>query len=423
MIEEALVYFREDDAFKHLFSLFKKKYESLGRIGGSVSLQSFTSRELEEIARFYGITTDQLEIKGKLTLLSFEKQLKQTRFSDLTLQGLLEAYYNENLLSNKEKALQRRQLHNNLLYQLANQYPVLEEWFTYLLERHSDSHWIYRLMDEGEYAFQEMVAVIAKAITNLPAPYERLPLFSQRITHHPHTFDLDTNVGKLLIHVLAVHKAKDVVIPTDSESINELLLSYKIMRDDITNYVTCVNLLAETDQGIHPLWQSASATNSVLNMPLRELLQVNKMYPASGKQVFIVENSGVYSSLLDVVPATPLICTHGQFKLASLVLVDLLVASDVTLYYAGDLDPEGLRMAERLVNRHRNAIKLWRMDLSAYKQSITEGEELSNVRLQKLNPITLPELVQVKMEIEKQKLAGYQEALIDEMIVDLERYK
>lgn len=48
-----------------------------------------------------------------------------------------------------------------------------------------------------------------------------------------------------------------------------------------------------------------------MNMPLRELLKIDKVVPAEGSQVYIVENSGVFSSLLDIVPNAPLACTHG----------------------------------------------------------------------------------------------------------------
>lgn len=94
-----------------------------------------------------------------------------------------------------------------------------------------------------------------------------------------------------------------------------MLLQYKILRDDITNYVTGANLLAETEKGIHPMWEGAALTHSVMNIPVRELVSLKRVYPADGrKSVWIVENSGVYSSILDKVPHVPLICTHGQFK-------------------------------------------------------------------------------------------------------------
>ncbi|TCI75900.1 DUF2399 domain-containing protein [Exiguobacterium sp. SH0S1] len=81
----------------------------------------------------------------------------------------------------------------------------------------------------------------------------------------------------------------------------------------------------------------AAATHSVLNVPMRELLNVDRIYQSHGKTVWIVENSGVFSSLLDDVPNAPLVCTHGPFKLAAYRLLDALVASGCQLKYAGGL--------------------------------------------------------------------------------------
>ena len=46
--------FKEEPGFLKLFNLFKEKYRSLGRIGGTVSLKSFNDAELQSIAGFLG---------------------------------------------------------------------------------------------------------------------------------------------------------------------------------------------------------------------------------------------------------------------------------------------------------------------------------------------------------------------------------
>ncbi|MBU5594333.1 TIGR02679 family protein [Amphibacillus sp. MSJ-3] len=422
MIEQALAYFRTDNGYDHLFLLFKKKFQSLGRIGGSVKITTLDDRELESLARFYGSTPTQLKEKGSITLQSFERQLSKTRFYDVTLKELLEAYFNEKLISNKEKKQERIKQQEQFLSQAARQFPALASWLTELQHRRPDSHWIYRLIDLSEREFEEMLVHLNDAITHLPKMHERLPMFSQRITRNPHTFDLNTNLGRLFLHLLSLDRVQSgpVMVPTDSESINELLLSYNILRDDISNYVTCVNLIVRTDKGIHPVWQAASDHHSVMNVPLRELEDIVSAYPANGEhQVWLVENSGVYSSILDHLPAVPLLCTHGQFKLSALILIDQLVQSGCTLHYAGDLDPEGLRMAERLVNRYPNQINLWKMDLISYQKSKSPMNVLTEERLKQLDAIQLRSLLPVKEALAENKIAGYQEALVQEMIAEL----
>src|SRR5690625_2750831 len=129
------------------------------------------------------------------------------------------------------------------------------------------------------------------------------------------------------------------------------------------------------------------------------------------KKVWIVENSGVFSTLLDYVPTAPIICTNGQFTLATYMLLDLLANVDCTMYYAGDFDPEGLGMAARLVDRYPNHIKLWRMDQDSYEKS-NPTQKLTEERLEKLKGITNVELKEVVDLMWEMKKAGYQEALI-----------
>ncbi|MFD0954275.1 DUF2399 domain-containing protein [Virgibacillus natechei] len=95
-----------------------------------------------------------------------------------------------------------------------------------------------------------------------------------------------------------------------------MLQHYHIYRDDLLNFVTCANFCAEkTDGSVHPVWKAAAECNTVQNLPLRELVSLDRVYPAKGNDVWIVENSGVCSTLLDYEPAIPIICTNGQFKL------------------------------------------------------------------------------------------------------------
>lgn len=166
------------------------------------------------------------------------------------------------------------------------------------------------------------------------------------------------------------------------------------------------------------MWQGAMETHSVLNVPMRELLRVNRVRPNRGDTVWIVENSGVFSSLLDDVSDAPIVCTHGQFKLAAYRLLDMLVASGCRLKYAGDFDPEGLQMAARLKERYGDKLDYWCMDLESYVAS-EPSVMLAEERLVKLGRVTDMELQAVVEEMKKRGRAGYQEALIEKMVVQL----
>src|SRR5690606_29392678 len=132
-------------------------------------------------------------------------------------------------------------------------------------------------------------------------------------TGDPHAFDLEQDLGKVFLHVLTVHSKSGeeaIIVPSGTEEINELLQRYHIYRDDLLNFVTCANLYADRSDGeIHPVWSAAVACHSVQIVPLRELVNLKNIYPIKGNDVWIVENSGVCSAILDQVPNAPIICT------------------------------------------------------------------------------------------------------------------
>lgn len=421
---EAIRYFKSKKLYEKLFLGFKKKYESLGKVGGSVSLSSFSEKELKELAQFLGLRSDVLFKKNKVTLLQFEKQLEKYRFDDSDLKQLLETYFDEPLISNKERLENKANKQWSFINYLKLTYEFAAVWLDYLEWKSPDSYFIYRLMEESHEKFETYVSSLDCILENLPGKPVRLPVFAQQITGNPHAFDRNQNLGRLLLHLLAVKRAsydpKKVAMPTTSEDINELLLTYNILRDDITNFITIANLMAETDGPRKIFWEAACETHTVQNLPIRELMHIQSLCPFNqGKEVWIVENSGVFSSILDVIPDAPLICTHGQFKLASWNCFDLLVKNQITLNYSSDLDPEGIGMAQRLIDRYPDYVKLWEMTISSYDKSISIEDSLSEARLKKLNPITNHDLLSVASELNRTKAPGYQEALLDDMITEV----
>lgn len=422
-LHQAIHFFKNQQSYDKLFQLFRKKYESLGRVGGTVSVATFSDEDLEVVSRFFGVSREQLRSKGSVSLKQFEQQLEDTRFNKLTLKLLLDTYFETNLISNKQQQLNREANLRVTLKDERKNHPILVEWFDFLLNIHGDGRWILRLAEQDPSYFSNVVSSLANALSSLPTTAERLPMFSQRMTGDPHAFDLDTDLGKMFLHTLAVmsvDKQSDagVTVPTDTEAINNLLNEYHIYRDDLLNFVTVAGLYAEHKNGVNKVWEAATTENAVQIVPLRELVPLKRAFPATGKKVWIVENSGVCSVLLDNLPKTPLICTNGQFTLASFILLDLLVKEDCHLYYAGDLDPEGLTMAQRLVERYPQHLQLWHMDIEAYEAS-QPVKKLTDERLNKLTAIRHPELVEVAEKMRTIGKAGYQESLVEQMIKDI----
>lgn len=67
-------------------------------------------------------------------------------------------------------------------------------------------------------------------------------------------------------------------------------------------------------------------------------------------RAYIVENEMVFSYLISQMEEeeVTLLCTSGQPRTAALKLISLLLAEGTELFYSGDIDPDGVRIAERL---------------------------------------------------------------------------
>ena len=81
-------------------------------------------------------------------------------------------------------------------------------------------------------------------------------------------------------------------------------------------------------------------------------------------------------------------------------------------WYAGDFDPEGLLIAQRLKERYGEALHFWKYEAQWYEQYLS-SVRLSESRIKKLEHIYMQELQGIKEGIQKRKRAAYQEAMLE----------
>lgn len=424
-LKRAVTYFESEPVYAKLFQQFKKKYESLGRMSGTILLKEYSRDEVNTIAKFLGLRRDILWEKQKVSLKEFERQLAVYQFEGITLKEVVENYFDCILISKKEVREQKILDKMNFFIEMRKRYPNLLEWLSYIERRSTETRWIHQIMDSDREKFSDLLKILSQSMEQLPQTPVRLPIFAQQIAGNPHALDRNERLGRLFIHRLALESTfnkdlSDVVMPRTSEEISELLLEYNLLRDDITNDITMVNILAKT---VSPekenFWKAACQAHTVMNVPIRELLEVERFYPNEVcNKVYIVENSGIFSSLLDEAPDIPLICTHGQFKLATWKCLDLFEDSTV-FYYAGDMDPEGIGIANKLIHRYGEQVQLWKMNVADYEKSVSKDEHLTTRRINKVKGIQHPTLKELKKKLLEIQSPAYQEALLDEMIKEV----
>lgn len=432
-MEECLEYFRGRQVFQKVFSGFRKKYESLGHFGGTVTLKGLDAEEKAALGGFF--QRDYTENQTITILASaMEKALSESRFGELAWEEILEAYFQEPLLARKEQDRREEKEKQQFFAEFLD--PKGQEgkgtgnagrqWLSHALDSHKDGGLLlmqqYREDREG---FRETLKAVLAAIDVLPYCLrrtgkadglfrERLPVFAAKTTGNPHYFDNGTSGEKLLTAFLCydfqVNGKKE---NRDAEWKNRLYYQAGILKDDLSNDVLVYGIRGrkmggELHQGIEGFYRERQAMRLTLNTigTLKEAWAVNS-------PVFVLENPAVFSELVRCQPAITAVCGGGQPCLAVLALLDLL-SEGSTLYYAGDFDPDGLLILQRLKERYGRRLVPWGYRREWYETYLSEVE-CSPLTMKKLDRVTLPEVQEIVERMKRHRKAAYQETMMKEL--------
>ncbi len=479
MLNEAVKYFKENKGFDRLIQGMITKYQSLGHWGGSVKLVGLKAEEREALGAFFRKDYSRQK-SATIYLEDFARALVQTKFSEIPPLAILESVAGGPIQGKNEEIAQKEKAKEEFFAEFTSSFPAeyCQSWLQSINEKETGTRLVHMIYDREPETLRVQMEYILKALSELPRPrVERLPVFARRITKDPHGFDQNNETGRLLIHALRYLRdyyskhsldlektwalqniksdpdIKDIQdnqenqnLLTGAEELGELYYSFGLLRDDLWNFVTCTGLIAYTESDNKseykeepvnrgepvPYLASAYTDRVTLNLPLREVVKLGKVIPGSEEldRVYVVENSGVFSALLDLFdeyclennlefsPNPPLICTHGQFKLASLLLLDKLARSGIKIYYSGDFDPEGLLMLDSLKQRYSALLIPWHYNVEDYLACISD-KNLSLARLKKLDRIQDPEFTNLQEKLIETQLAGYQEGLLAKLWEEL----
>lgn len=443
LLTAAAAYFGRP-GFHRLLAGLAAKYRSLNRLGGVVVLNDPTAEERAELAAFlrHRLAPGVIRVSAR----QFAAALAATKFGVLDPKEVLESWLGGELVSNQERRRRRDERRAMLLERLTARFPhpFCQKWLQAMLAKETNIRWA----PDGSIApaFVADLELALQAISRLPDEYQRLPVFAQKVCGDPHGLDSDRDAGKLFLEALRFLRNEEAKTGPDpdydrpmssAEEVGELLYHFRLLRDDVLNFATCYGLAAYAGASELGYWRAAAAAGAPLNIPLRELVRVTAVRPLAAParpddlfDVYLVENSGVFSALLDAVTADrnaaaaptgaarPLVCLHGQFKLASWALLDRLIASGAVLHYSGDFDPEGLQMTQKLLCRYPGRVRLWRMTPADYAAA-RPSAPLDERRLKKLAAVDHPVLAPLAKHIAARRLAAYQEGILPLLANDL----
>lgn len=422
-------YFKKKKGFHPLFLEFKKKYSSYGRLGGVIKLDNPSDETKEALSGILGVDMRR-DKEVKVSVAKFEKALLKTIFKDFTLIEIVEAYFGEELRSKKEIQVEKeeqRRVYFETYYIYAKN-DLARHWLKAIIEKNELTKYVHNYYERDKEALSSILNNVIHGLNRLPLKeYERLPIFAAITTKNPHYFDIGTDSGRILLAALQLNlkvtEGKDYIQSPNSGDITDILTRFNILRDDINNDVTIFGLQGYYQDGsASNLLKFALEENVVINLPLREVIRLEKISALTNK-VYVVENSGLFSTLIDKIIEqevdVSMVCSSGQINLATWKLVEKLVQSNHSIYYSGDYDPEGVLMAYKMKVKYPNNVFYWYLDVDSYYQCLSD-EVILESRLNQLSNIEDIHLVPLIRTMNKVKKSGFQERLIEKMFLELQ---
>ena len=386
-LNECLDYFRQRSVYEKLFQKFKEKYASLGHMGGKAVLSGLTLAEKQDLSGF--LQKDYTENKTVTVSAGLlEKCLAESRFSGISGEMLLEAYFGEKLTVKKEEKEKEEKKRKDFFAGLLDgkEEDPVGMWLKEVLENHGNGYEI--LMQQ----YRENPEGLRDILKNIMKAYQQICIIRKK-------------------QLLAVFAAQVTGNPHPAEEKRGLLYQAGILKDDLSNETLAYGLHAWKQDGcIHKGIEGFLKEKEPVRLTLRTLGELGKV-TAQKREVYVVENPAVFSILTSRNPSCAAVCINGQPRLASFLLLDFLRETHQFLY-AGDFDPEGLLIAQRLKERYEDSLYLWKYEAEWYKKYLS-GVRLSGSRIKKLDHVYRPELLEIKKWMQKEQKAAYQEAMIE----------
>ena len=421
-INEAVEYFKKKPVYEKLFNEFKKKYESHGKIGGIAVLIGLSTGDKEDISNFL-MKDFTSEEEVRVSAKSFEKALQKSRFSSLTTLDIITHYFGIKLRTNKEKSEEDVGKRAEYLAELTGytDKAYIKEWLTGVFCTGADGAVVIaRSYNADKNELKIILQKLIKAIPMLPyfqggKKKELLAVFAAQAAGNPHFFDDNTLAGNLLTAFLRDYFRfgyEDDL--SEAENRSNVLFKAGLIKDTLSNDVIAYGIRGRcVDGSLHKGMEGFLHQKEPVKLSLLTLANLEETFTNSvDRRIYIVENPAVFSILISRFPEKSFVCSYGQIRRAVFMLLDLF-DKNIVFSYAGDFDPEGLLIAERLKKRYGDRLTFWKYEPDIYLKYMSE-EKLTNQRIKKLDGVRDAALLKIAELMREEGRAAYQESMLEE---------
>lgn len=423
---DCMEFLKEQTVFERILNGFREKYKSYGNFSGTVSVKILSEQEREALEGFFRRSYHGQK-SASISASKFEKAWKESRFSVFTPKEILEMYFQEPMVGRKE----RQEEENKVWMQMLSEAragcrgTLAEGWIDALEKKQGNSYLClkkcYREEDGCIEEIKRMVCLGIRIINHFPYQKntsEYLAVFAAMITGNPHAFDDGTKEGQFFDSLVSWdvkerRGLQDVPDKYFAFQKQRRCLAAGVLRDDISNYVMLSGIRATKKSGEnHAGMEGFFQDGDPVQVPLSVLAEW-ELADCPNKQIYIVENPSVFAMLCKKWRGKKAcMCMNGQPRLSSVLMLDLLGKSGVTVYYAGDFDPEGILIAWKVKQYYKGTVLYWHMSAEEYEKSCSK-EKISEKRMKMLERIDDLELLELLSALREKRLAGYQENIME----------
>jgi uncharacterized protein (TIGR02679 family) len=232
---------------------------------------------------------------------------------------------------------------------------------------------VKRLAGGSAGAARELLDSLALVVVALPSTGgESLSTFAARVTGRAHALDDGSPLGTLALGAARALARLEAPGPDESaaEARREAWAAVGVLCDELSSIVLTTGLPGDASV-TGRLLTSARESGEPVWLTLRQLVRGPPEWRPDGVgAVLVVENPSVVARAADALGARcpPIVCTNGQPRAATMVLLRSLAAAGVRLRHHGDFDWGGLVIGNLL--HRRLPVEPWQFDRDAYLRAV-----------------------------------------------------
>ncbi len=248
-----------------------------------------------------------------------------------------------------------------------------------------------------------------RVLSELPAAGVPLPVFADSVLDATHALDDGTRTANLVLKALT--EIYDVPPPADAPERRALWERAGVADDELSSTVLAAGLPLPGDHVVSRVLRACQEAGTAAVLTLQQL-RASRLTTAPDK-VWVFENPSVLALALARFGSScpPLICTSGWPSSAGVALLKQLAQIGTTLYYHGDFDGDGLRIAANVVAR--TGAKPWRMTSADYLSAVADGPPCGRATPVPWDPELANHLAEQGKTVPEERVA---DRLLDEII-------